>query len=114
MEERNSQEGPVCFVKLDGKSQDVDAAFAPEGGNSGHDQVPFALVHLGLVLFGPVLLGRVLLAPEGGTSHNELVRCALQGGKPVECFWELELGLLRSLRDPTGLGHWEVVTNRSA
>jgi len=57
VEERNSQEGPVCFAKLDGKSQDVDAALAPEGGNSGDDQVPFALVHLGLVLFGPVLLG---------------------------------------------------------
>ena len=98
-EERNSQEGPVSFDPQEGKSQDEEVRFVPEGGNSRHDQVRFTPVPL---------------APAGGNSHDEQVRFAPEGGKPVERFGELDLGLVQSLRDPTGLGRWGVVTDRSA
>jgi len=103
-EERNSQEGQVCFAQQEGKSQDEEVRFVPEGGNSRDDQVRFA----------PVRLAPLHLAPAGGNSHDEQVRFAPEGGKPVERFGELDLGLVQSLRDPTGLGRWEVVTDRSA
>ena len=89
-QEPNSQEGLVCFDKQEGNSLD--------------DQVRFA----------PVRLAPLHHAPEGGNSHDEQVRFAPEGGKPVERFGELDLGLVQSLRDPTGLGRWGVVTDRSA
>jgi len=108
-EERKWQEGRVCFDQQEGKSKDEEVCFAPEGGNSPDDQVRFAPVRL-----APLHLPPRLIAPAAGNSHDEQVRFAPEGGKPVECFGELDLGLVQSLRDPTGLGRWWVVTDRSA
>ena len=113
-EERNSQEGPVCFDLQAGKSQDVEVCFALEGGNSRDDQVHFAPVRIAPLHLAPLHLAPLHLAPARGNSHAEQVRFAPEGGKPVERFGELDLGLVQSLRDPTRLGRWGVVTDRSA
>ena len=84
----------MLFLLMDGK-----VGFAPEGGNSGNDQVRFLPVHL---------------VPEGGNADDEQVLLAPEGGKPVERFGEPDLALVQSLQDPTGLGRWEVVTDRLA
>ena len=137
-EEHNSQEGRVCFDQQEGKSQDEEVRFAPEGGNSHNDPVRFAPkgrnscadqvrfapvrlaplhlapLHLAPLHLAPLHLAPLHLAPAGGNSHDEQVRFAPEGGKPVEHFGELDLGLVQSLRDPTGLGRWGVVTDRPA
>ena len=110
----------------------MDVCFAPEGGNSFDDQVrfgpgPLALEgcnsheeHLCFALEGGNSRddqGRFALGPlalEGGNSHDKQVRFAPEGGQPVEHFGELDLGLVQSLRDPTGQECWGVVTDCSA
>jgi len=91
---------------------------APEGRNSCDDQVRFVPLHLALAggdapddLIRFVL---VHLAQEGSNSHDEQLCFAPKEGKPVERFGELDMGLLQSLQGQTGVGHWEVVTDRSA
>lgn len=83
-EGRNSHHAHVCFT--------------PEGANSRDDQVQFAWGHLG---------------PEGANSHNEQVCFAREGRKQVELFGKLDLCLVVWLQDPTGQGHWGVVTDLS-
>ena len=73
-----------------------------------------APLHLAPLHLAPLHLAPLHLAPGGGNSHDEQVRFTPEGGKPVERFGELDLGLVQSLRDPTGLGRWWVVTHRSA
>jgi len=107
-EECNSQDGPVCFDEQEGKSQDEEVVFALEGGNSRDDQAHFTPVRL-----APLHLAPLPLVPAGGNSHDEQVRFAPEGGQLVERFGELDLGLVHSLRDPTALGLWGVVTDRS-
>ena len=87
-----------------GNSQHERVHFAPKGGNSRNDKVRFTLGRLALLH----------LAPTGGNSHDEQVGLALEGGKPVGPLGELDLGLVQSLQDPTGLGRWGVVTDCSA
>ena len=84
----------MLFLLIDG-----EVVFAPEGGNSGNDQERFPPVHL---------------VPERGNADDEQILFAPKGGKPVECFGELDLALVQSLQDPTGLGRWEVVTDQLA
>ena len=79
-EEHNSQEGPVCFDLQEGKWQDGEVRLAPEGCNSHDDQVCFAPVQLLL---------------EGGNSQDDQVRFAPKGGKLVERFGKLDLGLVQ-------------------
>ena len=87
-----------------GKSQHEEVRFPLEGCNSHDDQVPFAPFSLAPLHLAPLHLAPLHLAPAGGNSHDEPVRFAPEVGKPVECFGELDLGLVQSLRDPTGLG----------
>ena len=54
------------------------------------------------------------LAPEAAISHDEQVHFASERGKPVERFGEVELSLVESLWDATGVGDWGIVTDRSA
>jgi len=86
---------------------------APEGSNSPNEQVRFACER-GNSRDHQVRFAAGDLAPEGGNSHDEQVRFAPKGVKPVECFGELDLGLVQSLRDPNSQGHWGVVTDRLA
>ena len=78
--------------------------------------MPLHLAPLDLapIHLAPLHLAQLHLVPEGGNSHDEQVRFAPEEGKPEKCFGELDLGLVQSLRDPTGLGRWGVVTDRSA
>jgi len=49
------------FDQQEGKSQDEEICFAPEGGNSRADQVRFEPIHL----------APLHLAPEGGNSSDD-------------------------------------------
>jgi len=86
----------------------------PEEGSSSDDQVRFAPLHPAPLHLAPQHLAPLHLTQAGGNAHNEQARFEPAGGKPGARFGELDVGLVHSLRDPTSLGRWGVVTDRSA